>query len=371
MARLDWDTSLSGKGTIDWAKSSINDPHIQDALKIIFNTSYAQRVMQHFKVNEADIVQLLDEYDTMHQELFALTPEMSSTMAQNNIESLVFSIVNNLTKHKQITVPGASQFSALMFERLNKEIQASRPSFFKMRSFIQRVPLARPIVGIYDNDLVVHNQTNPMEPPVDHNKYKPAPTAYATPDGVFVFNKQFCQALINWAYIKKIKPKHYFFKSNGGTIPDDYVYLEFLIFHEFLHYVDDDFFYNLTNPNWDHKLTNYVGDFRINYKLVKNGMEQLPIGLYSDNVNFDRYNDYKEVYNICKRGVESAWKPEIGMPVVDEKGNNGIITKIHPNGQIETTPVPEEKMEEMYKQYMDNKKQGSEKFAPLLALLED
>ena len=106
-------------------------------------------------------------------------------------------------------------------------------------------------------------------------------------------------------------------------------------------------------------------------RLVKNGMEQLPIGLYSDNVNFDRYNDYEEVYNICKRGVESAWKPEIGMPVVDEKGNNGIITKIHPNGQIETTPVPEEKMEEMYKQYMDNKKQGSEKFAPLLALLED
>ena len=138
-----------------------------------------------------------------------------------------------------------------------------------------------------------------------------------------------------------------------------------------MHYVDDDFFYNLTNPNWDAKLTNYVGDFRINYKLVKNGMEQLPIGLYSDHINFDRYNEYEDVYNICKKGVESAWKPEIGMPVVDDNGDTGIISKIHPNGQIETTPVPVDQMEEMYKQYMDNKKHANAKFEPLMALFGD
>ena len=366
MANLRWDTSLSGKGSIDWAKSSINDPHIRDALKLILQTEIAQKVMTHFGIGQNDMIQLIDEYDTLHQDIFAMTPEMSSTMAQNNIESIVFGIFWNLSKTNQLHVPGASQFSALVFERLNREIQASRPSFFKMRSFIQRVPLARPIIGIYDDSLVEQRDNGEV---VDHNKYQRAPTAYATPDGVFVFNKQFCQALINWAAIKKIKPKHYFFKCNGGTIPDDYAYLEFLIFHEFLHYVDDDFFYNLTNPKWSAKLTNYVGDFRINYKLVKNGMEQLPIGLYSEHINFDRYNDYEDVYNVCKEATSSAWKPEIGMPVVDEAGETGVIIKILPNGDVETAPVPEEKMQEIYDQFQENQQNKHKKFEPLTILM--
>ena len=290
-----------------------------------------QKMFAENNITKEDFVSLIDQWDNREQQYFNMSPELCGTVAQNNIESIVFQICWALTANNQLHVPGASKFSSIVFDRLARDIQSSRPSFFKMKSFIQRVPLARPVIAVYDNDL------NTAEG--DYNKFTRGDTAYATPDGVFVFNKQFCQALINWAYIKQIKPKHYFFKSNGGDIPDDYVYLEFLIFHEFLHYTDDDFFYQKIIPEAKSRIINYVGDFRINYKLVKNGMEQLPIGLFSDKINFDRYVHYEEVYAHCENLLKQSWVPEIGMPVTYDNGGKGVIIAIHPNGDIETKDV--------------------------------
>ena len=68
-------------------------------------------------------------------------------------------------------------------------------------------------------------------------------------------------------------------------------------------------------------------------------MEQLPIGLFSDKINFDRYVHYEEVYAHCENLLKQSWVPEIGMPVTYDNGGKGVIIAIHPNGDIETKDV--------------------------------
>lgn len=359
---IKWDTTLQSAGSLQWNSSNLNDPFIKRALDFICKSPFVSNILQENSMTEQDLIALIDGWNQHEQKFLTLSPELCGTVAQNNIETIVFQMCWALTANGLLTIPGASKFSSIVFDRLARDIQSSRPSFFKMKSFIQRVPLARPVIAVYDNDLVTNEG--------DYNKFTQCPTAYATPDGVFVFNKQFCQALINWAYIKQIKPKHYFFKSRGGDIPDDYAYLEFLIFHEFLHYTDDDFFYQKIIPNAKGKIINYVGDFRINYKLVKNGMEQLPLGLFSDKINFDRYNDYEEVYGICDNLLKQAWLPEVGMPVTDDNGGKGVITAIHPNGDIETEDIAtDEEMLEAYEKFQIMQQMKLARFGVLRALM--
>jgi hypothetical protein len=113
------------------------------------------------------------------------------------------------------------------------------------------------------------------------------------------------QQLINFAWLKNVKPKGKKYQANGGEIPDYYAPIEFLILHEILHLVQADNYYQ-KKYKANHKIINYVGDFRSNYELVKVlGKEhQLPIGLYSDFVNYDRQSSYKEMYDLVKKSLE-------------------------------------------------------------------
>jgi len=129
-------------------------------------------------------------------------------------------------------------------------------------------------------------------------------TAATTAKGELIFNTQFADKLCTFYWYKQqykgIKPNGKMYQSNGGPIPDYYAYLEFVVLHEFLHIVHADHFYS-KELGTDPVIQNYVGDFVINYKLVKSGYAQLPIGLFSDEINFDRQETEEEMRDIIIR----------------------------------------------------------------------
>ena len=114
-------------------------------------------------------------------------------------------------------------------------------------------------------------------------------TAAASPEGDVVFNKDFAAKLIAYASVKGIKAKGSMYVSNGGTVPDSYAYIEFLILHEIYHIIHADHFQQSRTPGMTPKLQNYLGDYITNYNLVKAGYAQLPIGLFSNDYNFDKF----------------------------------------------------------------------------------
>ena len=127
---------------------------------------------------------------------------------------------------------------------------------------------------------------------------KDVETAAATASGEIVFNTDFARRLIKYAEVKGIKANGKMYKSNGGNIPDSYAYIEFLILHEIYHIVNADHFYQSITPGMTGKKQNYLGDYIINYNLVKKGYSQLPIGLMSDKYNYDNYGSMKELQRV-------------------------------------------------------------------------
>jgi hypothetical protein len=137
--------------------------------------------------------------------------------------------------------------------------------------------------------------------------------AAASPKGEFYFEIEFMQDLMTFAHIKGVVPKGKKYVSNGGDTPDEYCWIEFLIIHEFLHYTYADFHYAQEIPKANNRIINWVGDFRSNYMLVKSGYEQLPDGLFSDDINYDRQTTYKQMYNLVVSEFNNLNKDEQQM----------------------------------------------------------
>lgn len=233
-----------------------------------------------------------------------LVPSLYETMMKNMVESEVFNLMwrgipdespQARTKamlgikpeYKPIgTDPVDIKFSDRMFMTLVRYIKAEHDEFFPLRGFVDRRPQM-------NEDWVILPSSNPS-----YNKYNDVDTAAATPGGIFLFDRTFCQKLIDYASLKGIKGKGSKYVSNGGEIPDQYGYIEFLIIHELMHFSNDDFYYQHIIPNANPTIINWVGDFRSNYLLVKSGYNQLPMGLYNDKINYDRQSEYIQMYNI-------------------------------------------------------------------------
>lgn len=191
-------------------------------------------------------------------------------------------------------VASASRFNIKTFNELIRKIRAESRSFFPLRNMVD-----------YH---VIHNPSftpigDGVNPKLD-KRFKSVTTAAATADGTFIFNVHFCQALLDFAHLKGLKaPANRFGKkytSQGGSIPDDWLYIEFLIRHEIMHYTYSDFHYEKVIPDSNPKIINWVGDFRSNHKLVEQGLPQLPMGLFSSYVNFHKQGSYREMYNLVK-----------------------------------------------------------------------
>jgi hypothetical protein len=180
--------------------------------------------------------------------------------------------------------PVGVKFSDRKLMELVRFIKADHDEFFPLRGFVDR--------------RVQMNEEWVILPNPSYKQYDSIKTAAATPSGVFLFDRHFCQKLLDYGTIKGIKGNGKKYESGGGPIPDAYAYIEFLIIHELMHFSNDDFYYQHIIPNANPTIINWVGDFRSNYLLVKSGYAQLPIGLYNDSINYDRQSEYIQMYNI-------------------------------------------------------------------------
>lgn len=294
-------------GDVKFSVSTIADPHVQ---RLIVYTA------QKANVPVATVVAAVEKEIAELTDTSKKAPLLYETMIKNAAESAAFNIYWNacmpaetdplklmkrLLSGTEVAVrieaptPVGPSFREFTFMKLMQSIRADHDDFFPLRGFVDRRPLM--------------NINWVFTPSASNTKYNDVPTACATPTGSFVFNKTFMQCLLDYAHLKQIKPAGAKYVSNGGDIPDEYAYVEFLIIHELMHYSNDDFYYQRIIPKANSQIINWVGDFRTNYLLVKSGYEQLPIGLYNDHINYDRQTEYIEMYRKVKEEFDKL-KPE-------------------------------------------------------------
>ena len=335
-----FETKVAPKGVVPFLQHEFKDPHIIEGINIL--SSHTGQSVQEIKDY---IKNKVKDYEDMAQK----APRLFDTSLKNAIESEIF------TKmwEEKIPVPKAPVFNATIFKTLFRTIQGEHPSFFPMKSVFnskdlkENEPILVPMSEAKADQLnrIYKNKTKSGK--IDYNQVN---TAACYPSGQFVFNIPFMQSLLDFAFLKKLKPKGRKYFGNSGLkpdderaykyIPDEYGYIEFLIIHEFFHYTQDDFHHQKIIPKSHPKIINYVGDFRSNYLLVKSGYSQLPIGLYSDDINYDRQNgNYLEMYRIVKEELEKTKKTlAVGDIVKMPNGKKGIIKSIT-NGKAQVEPA--------------------------------
>jgi len=264
-------------------KTTLNDPHVKKVM---------QALSKGDPSIDQKIVQAVHEKMVEFSQMASLSPILYEAAFDNVVENTLFEIADHL--HQGAPAEGASTFDVATFNKLVRLVKAETKSMFPLRSMVDYHVIHEPRFSITGNG----------DDKVD-NRFKGVGTACATADGTFVFNKRFVQQFINFAAMKGVKPpanrfgKKY--ASNGGPIPDDYQFVEFLIRHELMHYTYSDFHYQKVIPNANPKIINYVGDFRSNYQLIQQGFTQPPCGLFSSYVNFHRQTTYQEMYDIVER----------------------------------------------------------------------
>jgi len=166
-------------------------------------------------------------------------------------------------------------------------------------------PLKDPVSGknIYPSiHIVPYSEIDGKTP----QRFKMCTTAMATVNAEIVFNKSFCKALIRYGRATKITSSSSALVSNGGNIPDEYAYIQFLIMHELLHFKQGDIFYG-KHMGLDNAPQNIAADLIINHNLVQAGYEQLPIGIFNSKLNGDNYSMH-ELYEIAKRDIDLQQK---------------------------------------------------------------
>lgn len=268
-------------GQTTFQSSQITDPHIQRAIGV---------VAQALGAPPAQVEQYVAAEAAKDIAAFKKAPLLYETIQRNIIESKVFDLLwKKLPPDAEI--PNAAQFDIQTFYKLVRHVSVENDEFWPLRGFVDRRPLSPSFEFL----------------PPEHPQIK---TAAASPTGTFYFNVGFCQRLLDYAAIKQIKPQGAKYEANGGPFPDGYAYLEFLIMHEFMHYSNDDFYYQKIIPKANPKIINWVGDFRSNYLLVKSGFEQLPMGLYNDSINYDRQKAYIEMYRLVEEEMKKMSEDE-------------------------------------------------------------
>ncbi len=318
-----FDNKMASKGTVRFLSSDLKDKHIQDIIKYIVARVSRDKILETLsqplqnlmmkqlaaansdKPDPAKIQHLKDSMDRLMEiskepdlhklieqliefkldelkEYETKAPLLYATATKNGVESSLFGLLQQAGD--EVDVPNSPKFNVPVFYKLVRYIKIEHGEFFPLRSFVDSKYLDNPVFII--------------SPDPKHPEFDDVTTACATPTGKFVFNKTFCQKLLDYAHLKGLKPKGRKYVSNGGDIPDEWAYIEFLIIHEFMHYTQGDFHYGKVFKGVSPTILNYVGDFRTNYLLVKSGLTQLPIGLFSDDINYDRQKTYKEMIDV-------------------------------------------------------------------------
>lgn len=340
--QLDESNVKAAKGTV-LPTSSLTDPHVRKIIDHIHKTA---------KIPVKDIEeQIQEEVDRLSKQA-QKSPILFNSMLANAVEVALFRMfkpheLSSVSDHmedimrgqqgkkpviKGVSASTAPEFNNVDFAALVRRIRAENPTLFPLRNFYNKKPIAAPrIILVPSKDLQTQQQFGSIE------------TAAATPNGEFIFNTHFMQQCINYSHAKGIKPKMKKYKSNGGPFPDEYAMLEFLILHEFYHYSHADFHYEKVLKDDEGKkakgkIINWVGDFRTNYDLVKAGHVPIPVGLFNDEINYDRQYTYAEMYNLVKNELkklkEAEPPPNVGDVIYSKKsGSYHVVTAVSADGK--------------------------------------
>ena len=274
------------KGEVGFKSSSLQSPHIRQ----IINDASA---VTGKPVSE--IVNIVQQKMKEVEEMQKYSPLLYDIARQNAAESAVFDLViHSRARGYQNLV----KFDPVVFNQLINMVRKEHKQFFPLR---QPADPSRYVFRF--NPILVPTTKKEL---AQFNSIK---TAAATSKGEFIFNTEFMQKIMDWAVIEGVRPTSKKYESNGGPIPDAYVYVEFLIVHELLHYSYGDFNYGVQMPEFSQKIHNYASDFRSNYMLVKSGYHQLPIGLFSDDINADRQPTYKQMVKLVDQELKKLPPP--------------------------------------------------------------
>lgn len=318
-------------GEVSFLETSLKDKHIKDLIQAL--SEFTNKSVQEL---ETEAEEKYNQYKSK------MTHEvLHGTSSKNIAEQVLFGMMEDY-KFQTETAP---KFNAMIFKKLSMMIEAENPGMFPLQSIISKKSFEPKYIFV------------PSETNKEFNSVK---TAAATNDGRFIYNIPFMQQLINFAFIKDVKPKGKKYQANGGEIPNYYAPIEFLILHEILHLVQADNYYQ-KKYKANHKIINYVGDFRSNYELVKTlGTEhQLPIGLYSDMVNYDRQSSYKEMYELVKKSLEEHKEDQKDD---DQQGEGGDSDESDDGLDSHDDHTTEHDNEEVDKEHEENQKgKGSSK----------
>ena len=287
IARALWegfDVTKREAGEIRFRRTSMMEPHIKE---IILAAAQKTGVPPDAILNK--IRDQVREVTKMKKYSYLLF----DTAAKMVIDQAAFDLVSHVDR------PDIPKFSLPIFYELIDRIQLEhRGQFLPLRApgELRYISKIKPILI-------------PNPDPKLNKKFGSVNTAAASADGDFIFNVPFMQKLITYAYLEGLRPQGAKYEANGGDIPDYYAYIEFLIIHELLHYTYGDFKAGAKYRQYSPLEHNYASDYRSNYMLVKNGYSQLPLGLFSDHLNFDRQGSYKELIELVSSELKKLPKP--------------------------------------------------------------
>ena len=319
-------------GQLKWTESNLNSPHIKQIIHYVSQeTGTPETLIRANMENE------LSKYKAIHD----TSPILYETMAANLAEAIAMDYIDKIG-HR---IPGRVKFDQRVFERLIRKIQIEHPKLFPLESPLQLNTIPANFAPVY----VGRDQNDPKL-----QKYKSVSTAAVFKDGKFVFNKDYMQRLLDFAVLKNIQPADEKYKSVDGNppqFPPAYAYLEFLILHEFYHWMHGDFNTMAMNHNYSHNVWNIATDLRSNYELLTRGYEQLPQLYFSKNINYEKQTSVLDMAKIVKQeldklkqvdpnlakmvqdfghdehttGNEQAWQPKVGDLVRLPDGGKGVV----------------------------------------------
>ncbi len=283
LAEAGLDYGHNKKGETKFTKTDGSESYVQDII---------DRYAAAKGIKKAEAQKVFDAKVTKIKDSMGKLPKLNATMVDNVAETVAFELLED-------TPMDDVKFSKRIFQQLFQEVKSEVPEFY-------------PLSNVFEPKRI--------EPTLWYAPDKLAPefngigTAACTPDAKLIFNVPFMEKLMKFATLKGIKAdmtklhgKKYV--SQGGNIPDSYLYCEFVLLHEIMHYGNGDFYFEKAY-NLNGNIVNYVGDFVTNYNLVKSGYAQLPIGLFNDDINYDRYNSYQQMYDVIEEELNKLPKNE-------------------------------------------------------------
>lgn len=312
------------KGITPFRKTDINDPGVLAAIK---------QLTTEAGVSEQDLMHSINKNIGVYAELQKYSPFLYDTVAQNAAENVVF---EKIMQNKELF--RTNKFQLPMFFRLLKVMQEEVRGLFPLRAPNVHGVMERKSIFKLEPILV------PSPKPI-YKEFNNVGTAAVTANGEFIFNVPFMEQMITYADVIGLKPAGKKYAANGGPFPNGYAYIEFLIMHEILHYKFGDFTVAKKHlKKYNHTVHNFASDFRSNYILVKAGYQQLPIGLFSDDLNFDREEtkNYGRLLKVVHRELEKV-PPNLRLKIekyFDDHGNDPKPPPPPPPGPTGEPPEP-------------------------------